>query len=264
MRFSICCTSISPSTRPTSISRRSPTSQRFQQALLVGQAHADVRGDGVGQARRLVDAGQRLQQLRRQLAVGLDVLLEQRTSASGRSPRSRAVARLVRVDFASALPCSAPSRSVTCDALTRDRPSTSTLMVPSGSFSSCSTWASVPTGYRSAGAGIVGLGRLLRDQQDLLVGRHRLFQRVHRLVAADEQRDDHVREHHHVAQRQDGQVEESQFGERAMWAPVDQCGMASGHASTRIQKQARWPRVWGQRLPECKTGLNKLLSIQHA
>src|SRR3546814_10635757 len=44
---------------------------------LVGQAHAQVRGDGVGQAAGLVDARQRLQQLRRQLAVGLDVLFEQ-------------------------------------------------------------------------------------------------------------------------------------------------------------------------------------------
>ena len=50
----------------------------LQQALLVGQAHADVRGDGIGQARRVVDAGQGLQQFRRQLAVGLDVLLEHR------------------------------------------------------------------------------------------------------------------------------------------------------------------------------------------
>ena len=58
------------------------------------------------------------------------------------------------------------------------------------------------------GIGIVGLGRLLRQQQDLLVGLHRLLQRAHGLVPTDEQRDDHVREHHHVAQGQHGQLQD--------------------------------------------------------
>ena len=49
----------------------------LQQALLVAQTHAEVRGDGVGQPAGFVDAGQRLQQFRRQLAVGLHVLFEQ-------------------------------------------------------------------------------------------------------------------------------------------------------------------------------------------
>ena len=49
----------------------------FQQTLFVTQAHAQMRGDGVGEAAGLINAGQRLQQFRRQLAVGLHVLLEQ-------------------------------------------------------------------------------------------------------------------------------------------------------------------------------------------
>ena len=72
--------------------------ERFQQALLVGQAHAQVRGDGVGQAARIVDAGERLQQLRRQLAVGLDVLLEQRHQRARDRLDFALVARVVGLD----------------------------------------------------------------------------------------------------------------------------------------------------------------------
>src|SRR3546814_14166687 len=45
-------------------------------------------------------------------------------------------------------PARQPSRSPTSSTRAREPPSTSTLIVPSGSLSSCSTWASVPTSYR--------------------------------------------------------------------------------------------------------------------
>ena len=54
------------------------------------------------------------------------------------------------------------------------------------------------------GLGIVHRGVDLAGQQDLLVVRHDLFERLHALIAADEQRNDHVREHHDIAQRQNG------------------------------------------------------------
>ena len=56
-------------------------------------------------------------------------------------------------------------------------------------------------------AGRVGVGGLLGDQQDALVALHRLVERADGLVATDKQGDDHVREHHDVAQRQHRQVE---------------------------------------------------------
>ena len=43
---------------------------------------------------------------------------------------------------------------------------------------------------------------LLRDEKDLLIVLHHVFERPHRLLAADEERHDHVREHHDVAERQ--------------------------------------------------------------
>ncbi len=52
------------------------------------------------------------------------------------------------------------------------------------------------------GCRVVLGGVLLRDQQDLLVLLHDRLERADRLLAADEQRDDHVREHDDVAQRQ--------------------------------------------------------------
>ena len=54
---------------------------------------------------------------------------------------------------------------------------------------------------RVGGRIVVG-GVLLRREQNEGVGAHHLFQRLDRLFAADEERDDHVRKHHDVAQRQ--------------------------------------------------------------
>ena len=53
------------------------------------------------------------------------------------------------------------------------------------------------------GRRVVGLGLLLRGEEDLLVCLcHRLFERGDRLLAADEERHHHVREDDDVAQRQ--------------------------------------------------------------
>ena len=50
------------------------------------------------------------------------------------------------------------------------------------------------------------LGRLfLRDEQDVLARVHRHVQRLDRLGPADEQRDDHVRKHDDIPQRQQRQ-----------------------------------------------------------
>jgi hypothetical protein len=54
-------------------------------------------------------------------------------------------------------------------------------------------------------ARIVGLRLALRGEDQLLVTGHRFFERVDRLLAPDEQRHHHVREHDDVAQREQGQ-----------------------------------------------------------
>jgi hypothetical protein len=46
--------------------------------------------------------------------------------------------------------------------------------------------------------------RFLGDQENALAGFHRGFKRLDRLGTPDKERDHHVREHHHVAQGQQG------------------------------------------------------------
>ena len=108
----------------------------------------------------------------------------------------------------------------------RSTPSTSTLTVPSGSFSSCRIVATVPMRYRSSRFGIVDVGLLLGDQQDALVGAHGRVERLDRLLAPDEQRNHHVRIDDDVAQRQHRHVcgTGRQFGVSVlMRGPLDSC-----------------------------------------
>ena len=69
-------------------------------------------------------------------------------------------------------------------------------------------------------------GGLLCDEHDAALALHRGFERLDALGPAHEQRDDHVREHHHVAQRQQWQVQ-GNGGE----------GGVSGHEIPLKQKQ---------------------------
>ncbi len=84
----------------------------------------------------------------------------------------------------------------------RSTPSTSTLTVPSGSFSICRMVATVPMRYRSSSLRVVDVGLLLRHQHDALVGAHGDVERLDGLLAPDEQRNHHVRIDDDVAQRQ--------------------------------------------------------------
>jgi hypothetical protein len=52
------------------------------------------------------------------------------------------------------------------------------------------------------GLGVVDVRLLLRDQHDALVGLHGHVECVDRFLATHEQRDDHVRVHHYIAQWQ--------------------------------------------------------------
>ncbi len=152
MRFSSCCTSISPSTKPTSISSRSPTSSVSSRRCLSAKrtpmcaAMVSARRPGSSIPDRVCSSSGGSLRLVLTYCSNSDIS-ERAIASTSRSSRDSAAS------ISRPSPCSAPSRSATLSTLTRDRPSTSTLMVPSGSFSSCSTCASVPTLYRSAAAG---------------------------------------------------------------------------------------------------------------
>ena len=116
----------------------------LEQLLLVGDLQRQMRRHGVGELRRIVDLRQRDQDLGRHLLVELHILLE--------LGHHRAHQRLGLAHLALGLgqrPRPGPGRSADCrrSCLMRARalPSTSTLTVPSGSFSSCSTLETVPT-----------------------------------------------------------------------------------------------------------------------
>ena len=152
MRFSSCCTSISPSTRPTSCSRRAPIAWVSSSFCLSPMrtprwaATVSARRPGSSMpARVCISSGG---SLRLVLTYCSNRPISERAIAStSRSSRS------ITGSTTAAWPLSAPSRSTTSLTATRDTPSTSTLMVPSGSLSSCSTWASVPISYRSSAPG---------------------------------------------------------------------------------------------------------------
>ena len=90
MRFSICSTSISPSISDEDVLEALAHVEDLQDLLLLGELERHVRGDGVGEAARLLDAGERGQHFRRHLLVELHVLLELRDDRARRARPSRA------------------------------------------------------------------------------------------------------------------------------------------------------------------------------
>src|SRR5690606_31324417 len=152
MRFSICCTSISPSTSPTSSSRRSNTSTVSSSRCLSARrtprcaAMVSARRPGSSIPDRVWSSSGGSLRLDFTYCSNSDIS-ERATASISRGSRSpvgsTTCARQVSV----------PSRSATLSTVARSTPSTSTLMVPSGSLSNCSTVARVPTPYRSAAPG---------------------------------------------------------------------------------------------------------------
>ncbi|KAG1438560.1 hypothetical protein G6F57_019793 [Rhizopus arrhizus] len=150
-----------------------------------------MRGDGVGQARRLIDARQRLQQFRRQLAVGLHVLLEQRHQRAG-DRLDLAGFTLVGGINLHGLAVQRAVALVDVGDLNARQAFNQHLDGAVGQLQQLQHLRQRADLVEVGRMRVVGLGRLLRQQQDALVRFHCLFKRVHGLVTADEQRDDHM------------------------------------------------------------------------
>src|SRR5690606_6773083 len=208
----------------------------FQQLLLVRQAHAEVSGDGVGQAARIIDAGQGGQQLGRQLAVGLDVLLEQAHQRAHGDFDLALAALIDRVDHLAGGGERALALAVAVDghaggALDQH------LDGAVGQLQQLQHLRQRADLVQVVGTRIIDVRAALGDQQDLLVAGHGLVQRLDRAVAAPEQRDHHVRVHDHVAQGQHGQVELLE-------------GVGFGHFRLRARgNPAPGSTLWGWRPP---------------
>ena len=175
----------------------------FQDRLLLFQLQRQMRGNGVGQAPGVVDAGQRGEDFRRNLLVEFDVIVELRQQ---RAPH-RLDFRIFVAGFRQLLATRHEVAVGLDEFLHRDAQvaldqhfhgAIRQLEHLQDAGNSADFVQVVETGF------VLGR-RLLRHQQDVLAALHCDFERLDRLGTAHEQRDHHVRKHHYVAQRQQRQ-----------------------------------------------------------
>ena len=115
----------------------------LEDLLLLLELERQMRGDRVGEPAAVVDAGHRGQDLGRDLLVELDVLVELREQRAAHRLDFMGLAGIAGDRRAPAADRYSPFLD-DCGCRARCVPSTSTLTVPSGSFSICSTVATLP------------------------------------------------------------------------------------------------------------------------
>jgi hypothetical protein len=195
-------------------SRRRRTSSTFEDLLLRVELERHVGCDRVGEPSRLLDTGERSQDLGRDLAIQLDVLLELRDDRAHEHVHLALVV-LLRVAEAAHLRGEEVARVQRLD----DRALGALYEHLDGAVGQLEQLqdrrdrADVVQVLRR---GIIDVGLLLREQQDLLVDLHRLLEREDRLLAAHEQRDHHVGIDDDIAQRQHRQRVGSSRGRRGL------------------------------------------------
>lgn len=174
--------------------------EHLQHLLLLLELERQVGGDGVGEAAGFLDARERAEDFRRDLLVELNVLIElgddraphglefvtaaldHRHRAHGGDEQAAKILDLVDVR--------------TLHAFDQD------LDRAIGQLEHLQDVGDAADRIQILDRGLVLGGGLLGDEQDALARLHGVFQCLDALRAAYEERDDHVREHHHVAQRQ--------------------------------------------------------------
>jgi hypothetical protein len=169
----------------------------LQQLLLFRNLQRQMRGERVRELGRLVDLIDRHQHLGRNLLVQLDVLLELRDRGAGERFDLLLIADLLADDLGMRL-----EEGVILGEFDDARALSAFDENLHGSIGQLQELQ-----HRSDRADRIDIGRgrivlrriLLRDEQDLLVILHHVFQRTNRFLAADEERHDHVRENDDVS-----------------------------------------------------------------
>jgi hypothetical protein len=174
--------------------------EHLEHLLLLLELERQVRRHGVGEAPRLVDAGKRSEDLRRDLLVQLDVLVErgEQRAAHRLDLGQRRVVERHRHGFRD------PVRSHV-DHVADVRAGAAFYQYfdcPIGQLQHLQDVRHAANRIHVLRAGIVLRGGLLRHEQDRFPCFHRGFHRLDGLGSPDEQRDHHVGEHHHIAQGQ--------------------------------------------------------------
>ena len=175
----------------------------IEHRLLGFELERQMRCDGVGQAAGIVDAGDRGEDLGRDLLVELDVLVELlRHRAAQRLDLGRGLARRLNgrhLGHEVLAGVGDVARLGALQALDQH------LHGAVGQLEHLQDARHAADGEHVFRARLVLAGGLLCHQHDLAAALHRGFERLDRLGAAHEQRDHHVREHDHVTQRQQRQ-----------------------------------------------------------
>ena len=172
----------------------------LEDALLVRDLDGEMRGDGVGELGVVVDLLNDADDLRRHLLVELHIALELGDDRAGERLRLDLLAGVVGerdgVGFVVVGLFGVLDDTGALGALDQH------LHGAVGQLEELQHAGERTDLEDGIGRRII-VGRiLLRREQDERVGAHHLFEGADRFLAADEQRHDHVRKHHDVAQRQ--------------------------------------------------------------
>ena len=188
-----------------------PNAGDLEHLLLLGQLERHLRGDGIGQTPRRIDSRQRGQNLRRNLLVELDVLLEARHHGASQDVH---LAAILLTAFGQLL--GFRGEAVRHDQVAQARSSDALhenldrAVRQLQELQDRCQRADLVDVLRPR---LVDIGLCLGDEQDLAIASHRLIQRGDRPFAADEQRNHRVRIHDNVAQRQNREAADSRsFG----------------------------------------------------
>ena len=174
--------------------------RRFQDLLLVGNLHREMRRDGVGELGVVLDLLDDADDLGRDLLVELHIVLELVDDRARQRFRLNLLAGIVGENDRIGLVVFG-AVGVALDLGTRGALDQH-LDGAVGQLEQLQHARERSGLVDRVGGGIVVRRVLLGGQENERVGAHDLFERLDRLLAADEERNDHVREHDDVPQRQ--------------------------------------------------------------
>jgi len=177
----------------------------LQDGLLLLQLERQMRGDGVGQPPGVVNARQRGEDFRRNFLVEFDVVVE---LSQQRAPHGLDFT-VVQADLGHRFAARQKMR-VGVDEFLHPHALIAFHQHLHGAVRQLEHLQDAGDGadfIKVVEAGLILGGGFLRHQHDVFAGFHRQFQRLDRLRPSHEQGDDHVWEHHHVAQRQQRQLD---------------------------------------------------------